>query len=91
MRPGILRPELTFEEFCALKMEMVMHISGTKEHYLHHFNYETGVNRVTVTPVKNTYEFGKPSIIYYINDDPINYKTPDQMYVAYMKKVCGVK
>lgn len=84
------RPELTFEEFCSKPMEMVMHISGEKEHYLHRFNRETGVNRVTVTPLKKNGEFGKPSTIYYISDDPNNYTAPDQIYLAYMMKVCGV-
>ena len=85
-----MRPELTFEEFCAQPMELVMHISGDKEHYLHRFNKETGVNKVTVTPVKRNGEFGHPTAIYYIADDPTNYGKPDQIYVAYMKKVCGV-
>jgi hypothetical protein len=85
-----MRPELTYEEFCAQRMELVMHISGDKEHYLHRFNKETGVNKVVVTPVKKLGGFGKSSTIYYIADDPANYNTPDQIYVAYMKKVCGV-
>lgn len=91
MTPDSLRPEYTFEEFCAQRMELVMHISGNKEHYMHRFNKETGVNKVTVTQKKKNGDYGNPSSIYYINDDPNNYDTVDQIYVAYMKKVCGIE
>lgn len=85
-----MRPELTFEEFCTQPMELVMHISGDKEHYMHRFNKETGVNKVTITHKKKNGDYGKSYTTYYIADDPTNYNTPDQIYVAYMKKVCGV-
>lgn len=85
-----MRPEMTFEEFCTQHMELVMHISGDKEHYMHRFNRTTGVNKVTVTRKKKNGDYGKSYTTYYIADDPANYNTPDQIYVAYMKKVCGV-
>jgi hypothetical protein len=83
--------ELTFEEFCQLPMTMSMHISGSKEHYLHRFNRETNVNKVVITPVKKNGEFGKPSVIYYLPDDSRTFDTADQVYLAYMEKVCGVE
>ena len=82
--------EYTFEEFCKLPMTMSMHISGSKEHYLHRFQRETNVNKVVVTPVKKNGEFGKASVIYYLPADPRTFDTADQVYVAYMEKVCGV-
>jgi len=82
--------ELTFEEFCALPMELGLHISGDKEHYLHRYNRETNINKVVITPKKKNGGFGKPSTIYYIPNDPVNYLTADQVYVAYMEQVCGV-
>jgi hypothetical protein len=82
--------ELTFEEFCALPMELGLHISGEKEHYLHRYNRETNVNKVVVTPKKKNGEFGKPSTVYYFPNDPRNFKTPDQVYVAYMEMACEV-
>jgi hypothetical protein len=85
------RPELTYEEFCARPMTLYMHLSGDKEHYIHRFNQETGVNKVTITLKKKDGSFGKSTDSYYIADDPVTYYTPDQMYVAYMKKVCGIK
>lgn len=91
MKPDCLRPEYTFEEFCALPMQLSMHLSGDKEHYLHRFNPSTGVNKVVVTPVKKLGGFGAPKTIYYLPDDKRTFTTADQVYVAYMEIVCGVK
>lgn len=85
-----LMKELTFEEFCALPMELGLHISGEKEHYLHRYNRETNVNKVVITEVKKTGGFGKSCTTYYIPNDPQNFETADQVYVAYMERVCGV-
>jgi hypothetical protein len=82
--------EYTFAEFCELPMTMSMHISGSKEHYLHRFQRETNVNKVVITPVKKNGEFGKASVIYYLPEDSRTFHTADQVYVAYMEKVCGV-
>ena len=83
--------ELTFEEFCAMPIELGMHISGDKEHYLHRYNRETNVNKVVITRKKKNGGFGKSSTIYYLPNEVENYETVDQIYVAYMEKVCGVK
>jgi hypothetical protein len=82
--------EYTFEEFCALPMELGMHISGDKEHYLHRFNPSTGVNKITITRVKKEGGFGRSLSHYYLQDDKRTFTTADQVYVAYMEKVCGV-
>lgn len=90
MTPDCLTPEYTFEEFCALPMTLGLHISGDKEHYMHRYNPSTGVNKVTITPVKKTGGFGTPKTVYYFQNDPRNFDTADQIYVAYMEIVCGV-
>lgn len=90
MKPDCLRPEYTFEEFCALPMQLSMHISGDKEHYLHRYNPSTGVNKVVVTPKKKNGEFGKAVCFYYLPNDPRTFQTADQIYVAYMEIVCEV-
>ena len=90
MQVDSLRPEYTFEEFCALPMTLGLHISGDKEHYLHRYNQSTGVQKVTITPVKQGRLFGTPKHIYYFHNDPRNFDTADQIYVAYMEMVCGV-
>lgn len=83
--------ELTYEEFCALPMVLGMHISGDKEHYLHRYNPLTNVNKVVITKVKKTGGFGKSYTTYYLPDDNRSFDTADQVYVAYMEKVCGIK
>ena len=83
--------ELTFEEFCAMPMRMVMHINGDKENYLHRFNDELRVSTITITK-KNKYgQFTTSSYLYIFDDDKRNFQTADQVYLAYMEKVCGVK
>lgn len=80
--------EYTFEEFCQLPMELSLHISGSKEHYLSKRNKEHGIERITVTPVKKNGDFGKPKSVF-VFDQQV-YETTDQLYVAYMAKACGV-
>ena len=84
------RPELTYEEFCALPMTLAMHMSGDREHYLHRYNPSTGVNKVVITPVNKNGGFGTPQAFYYLPNDPRTFHTADQIYLAYMEIVCGV-
>jgi predicted Rdx family selenoprotein len=65
-------------------------VQGDKEHYLHRYNRETNVNKVVITRKKKNGGFGKSSIIYYFPNEVENYKTADQIYLAYMEKVCEV-
>lgn len=90
MKPDSLRPELTYEEFCALPMTLFVHLSGDKEHYLHRYNPSTDVQKITITPKKKNGGFGNAKCVYYIPDDPRMFQTADQVYVAYMEIVCGV-
>jgi len=82
--------ELTYEEFCQSPMHLVMHISGEKEHYLHKATMpELGVSSISITRVKKNGEFGKSTRTFFLDGE--QYSTVDQVYVAYMEKVCGVK
>lgn len=83
--------ELTFEEFCAQPLELVMHISGEKEHYLHRHAKSVGVSKFVITRVKKTGGFGKTYVTYILKDDDRVFNEPDQVYLAYMERVCGVK
>lgn len=83
--------ELTFEEFCAQPMHLVMHISGEKEHYLHRHAKDVGVSKITITKVGKYGGFGKSSTTFLFQDDHRVFATADQVYLAYMEKVCGVK
>ena len=72
-------------------MSLSMHISGDKEHFLYLLNHSTGVNKIVITPVKKNGEFGKAKSFYSLPNDKRTFHTADQVYVAYMEIVCGVK
>jgi len=82
--------ELTFEEFCAQPMQLVMHISAEKEHYLHRHAPTVGVSKIVITRVKKHGGFGKSTATYHLKNDKQVFTTADQVYVAYMERVCGV-
>jgi len=83
--------ELTFEEFCSQPMQLVMHISGEKEHYLHRHNADVGVGKIVITRVGKYGGFGKSYTTFHLKDDTRVFTTADQVYLAYMEKVCGIK
>lgn len=82
--------ELTFEEFCAQPMELRMHISEEKEHYLQYHAPSVDVSKIVITRVKKNGGFGKSYTSYILKGDDRLFKEPDQVYLAYMEKVCGV-
>ena len=82
--------ELTFEEFCAQPMELRLHISAEKEHYLHRYAPSVEVSKIVITRVKKTGGFGKSYTNYILKGDDRSFKEPDQVYLAYMERVCGV-
>lgn len=83
--------ELTFEEFCSQPMQLVMHISAEKGHYLHRHAPTVGVSKIVITRVKKHGGFGKSYSTYHLQDDKQVFTTADQVYLAYMERVCGVK
>jgi hypothetical protein len=84
--------ELTFEEFCELKIE-----------YRTGITFDTGAGRLyrndkhclqveVHTPRnKRTGKWGKGKRYWFVDGDSRAFETSDQCYVAYMEKVCGVK
>jgi hypothetical protein len=82
--------ELTFEEFCGQPMQLVMHISAEKEHYLHRHAPTVGVSKIVITRVKKHGGFGKSYSTYHLKDDKRVFTTADEVYLAYMERVCGV-
>jgi hypothetical protein len=83
--------ELTFEEFCAQPLDLVMHISGEKEHYLHRFARTVGVSKIVITRVGKYGGFGKSYSTYHLKDDKRVFTEADQVYLAYMERMCGIK
>lgn len=89
------RPELTFEEFCAMPFTYTLGMTfdwGAQRMYR---NEQHGVQMEYVTKRKRKGDiysgWKKQDTAYFLDGDEREFKTPDQIYVAYMKKVCGVK
>jgi hypothetical protein len=84
--------ELTFEEFCELRFEYRMGITfdtGAQRMYRndkHSVQVEVYTDRNKLTGV-----WGKEKRYWFVDSDSRTFETPDQCYVAYMEKVCGVK
>jgi len=88
------RPELTFEEFCSLPMTYTVGVTfdwGAQRMYR---NDEIGLQKELTTKRKRKGDIysgwheGKAA--YFLDDDERQFDTPDQVYLAYMEKVCGV-
>lgn len=86
--------ELTFEEFCEIPMMRNMNISfdwGSLQIYR---NKKLGIQKDVVTKRKrkgDIYSGWKDAqVSFFLDSDKREFKTVDQLYVAYMEKVCGV-
>ena len=85
------RPELTYEEFTALPLTYTFGMSGGKFAIRQYQNIEHGIAKEVNTPFnERKWEWGKPTVAYFMPDDERNFDTVDQLYVAYMEKACGV-
>lgn len=87
--------ELTYEEFCELPMTYVLGTTGDWGAHRAYRNDECKLQREVVTKRKrhgDIYGGWKDGeIYYYLDGDQNTYRTTDQVYVAYMEKVCGIK
>ncbi len=83
-------PELTFEEFCAKPMQLVIHLNGQKENYLHRHCAEVQVSTITITKKNKWGHFAKSKTMYIFSLTGDDYETADQVYLAYMEKACGI-
>lgn len=83
-------PELTFEEFCAKPMQLVIHLNGQKENYLHRHCPEVQVSTITISKKNKWGDItgSKTTYIFSLTGD--DYDTADQVYLAYMENVCGI-
>ena len=87
--------ELTFEEFCNLPYKYVWGISGDTGAHRVFMNEEFGIQIDIVTKRKvrgdiySDWELERR--IYSLYRDKRDFDTPDQVYVAYMEKACGIE
>jgi hypothetical protein len=94
MRPRKVAPlpELTYEEFCSLLLYYTFGLRADKYAIRQYRNEEHGFGKTVKTPFSAVrHEWGLPDICYYLLEDGRVFDTPDQLYVAYMEKVCGIK
>ena len=85
------RPELTFAEFSELPLTYTFGMSASTYAVRQYQNLGHGIAKEVNTPFnEKKWEWGKPKVVYFMPDDERNFDTVDQLYVAYMGKVCGV-
>lgn len=89
------RRELTFKEFCQLPFVYTMgmvydwgaqRMSRNEEHGL---QIEVVTKRKRKGDIYSGWHDGQRA--FFLDGDPNQYDTLDQLYVAYMEEVCGVK
>jgi len=84
--------ELTFEEFCELKIEYRTGITFDTGAQRMYRNDKHGLQvEVYTDRNKRTGVWGKGKRYWFVDGDSRAFETSDQCYVAYMEKVCGVK
>lgn len=89
------RPELTYEEFCTKPLQYTQGMTFDWGAMRLHRNEELGIQKETVTKRKRKGDiysgWREPSIAFFLDGDERQFDTPDQLYVAYMEKACGVE
>lgn len=86
--------ELTYEEFCALEFRYTLGMTfdwGAQRAYR---NEQHGIQMEYVTKRRRYGDiysgWKEQDTSYFLDGDEREFKTPDQVYLAYMEKVCGV-
>lgn len=88
------KPELTYEEFLQQPLRYAMGMRFDWGAHRVYRNDALGIQKEVVTKQKvkgDIYSGWKdPDVALYLDGDKREFKTSDQLYVAYMEKVCGV-
>lgn len=84
--------ELTFDEFCKIPMGYTFGLSLETGALRRYENQFLGVVKETYTPRNpDTWKWGKTKTWFYLRGSSKVFQTSDQIYLAYMEKVCKVK
>lgn len=87
-----MRPELTYEEFCATPLEYTFGIRYVDGATRIHANSDIGLTRQIWTPQDKFGNWGEQKATYFIDGgDENGYENPAIAYEVYMSLVCGVK
>lgn len=85
--------ELTFEEFCDLPLTYTGGMTGDWGAHRAYRNEDAKLQKEVVTKRKrhgDIYGGWKDGdVYYYLDGDSNTYRTLDQVYLAYMERVCG--
>jgi hypothetical protein len=87
--------ELTFEEFCNLPLTYYFGTNGdagcSRLYRNNDFKFQKEVH--TKRKKKGDIYSGwkEPIVVYFLDNDDREFTTVDQLYVAYMEKVCQIK
>ena len=87
--------ELTYEEFCSYPLQYTLGARYDWGAHRVHRNEELRIQKETITKQKvsgNIYSGWKPATVaFFLDGDDRQFDTPDQVYLAYMERVCGMK
>jgi hypothetical protein len=88
-------PELTFEEFGSMPIQHTMGMSFDWGSHRMYRNEDLGIQKEVVTMRKekgNIYGgWHDGDVKYFLDGNPCQFDTSDQLYLAYMEKACGIK
>jgi hypothetical protein len=83
--------ELTFEEFCMLPMQYRFGMSSDNSAQRLYRNDAIGLQKEVHTPRDpRTMQWGDGEVSLFLDNDPREFSTVADVYVAWMHKVCGV-
>lgn len=92
--PETKLPELTYDEFCALDFTYKRGVTFDTGAMRMYRNDAHGLQIEIHTKRKRSGDFyggwGKQTKRYFFDSDDSQYTTIDQLYLAYMSKVCGM-
>lgn len=87
--------ELTYEEFCNLPFIYTAGLTYEWGAHRMYRNQKHGLQKNVITKrirhgdIYSGWQEGQ--ISFFMDGDDREFKTPDQLYVAYIEKVCGIK
>lgn len=87
--------ELTYEEFCAVPLDYRMGLIGEGGAQRLYRSEELRIQKEVYTP-RLTYGdiyggWGEPSVVFFMDGDPREFRNGAELYEAWMRKVCGIQ